>query len=440
MRIDVVSIFPDYLDAAGALAARQGPGGRPARRARPRPARLDPRPAPHRRRHPVRRRRRHGHEPEPWGEALDAVARDAASGAVARRAHPVRRAVHPGARRGAGRRRRTWSSPAAATRASTSACWTHAATRLRGARDLARRLRAQRRRGGRAGGDRGGRAAAARLHGQPESLAEESHGARAAGVPRLHQARTGAARRPDVLLRRPRRIALAPRPGAAAYGGPRPDLLHPSRTRRRRLRARRLGGPPTPASCSPCSGPAGSRRRGQPGSTSRRCTRRSRRAAGWRVDHLVLRSGRLVGACGPAGGRVARRPADGRPGPPRPGWAAAAGTSRRRTPTAAAALFTGAAARQPADVQRAGYRRTGSRRSRVVHLSSRRAEAPDFAVPAPCGRLDPRSVASRPLVPSWTRVGGPPATGGVRTTTPTDQPRSTPRHPWATCGADEETP
>ncbi len=56
-------------------------------------------------------------KPEPWGEALDAVA---PAERRARRAHAVGRAVHPGRRRGARRRASTWSSRAAATRASTS--------------------------------------------------------------------------------------------------------------------------------------------------------------------------------------------------------------------------------------------------------------------------------------------------------------------------------
>ena len=73
VRVDVVTIFPEYLAPLSVSLHRQGADSRPARRARPRPARLDPRPAPHRRRHPVRRRPGHGHEPEPWGEALDAV-------------------------------------------------------------------------------------------------------------------------------------------------------------------------------------------------------------------------------------------------------------------------------------------------------------------------------------------------------------------------------
>ena len=75
MRIDVVSIFPDYLAplelSLPGKARRQGA----ARHTRPRPAGLDPRPAPHRRRHAVRRRRRHGDE----ARAVGRGARRAAS-------------------------------------------------------------------------------------------------------------------------------------------------------------------------------------------------------------------------------------------------------------------------------------------------------------------------------------------------------------------------
>ena len=62
VRIDVVTIFPDVVRLPRRLAHRQGPHVRAARHRRPRPARLDARPAPHRRRHAVRRRRRHGDE------------------------------------------------------------------------------------------------------------------------------------------------------------------------------------------------------------------------------------------------------------------------------------------------------------------------------------------------------------------------------------------
>ena len=109
MRIDVVTIFPEFfgvLDISLLGKARAAEACSTCDVARP--ARLHPRPAPHRRRHPLRRRRRHGHEAEPWGEALDA---SSAQGDAIRqstpphRARPGGRAVHPGdrprARRGA---------------------------------------------------------------------------------------------------------------------------------------------------------------------------------------------------------------------------------------------------------------------------------------------------------------------------------------------------
>ena len=136
---------------------------RPARRARPRPARLDPRPPPHGRRHAVRRRRRHGDEA---------------------------RALGRGARRGRARRRRPSSCRPRPGEPFTQALAAELATREHlvfacgryegidqrvvddgrraagGARGLARRLRAQRRRGRRAGDHRGRRTPAARVHGQ----------------------------------------------------------------------------------------------------------------------------------------------------------------------------------------------------------------------------------------------------------------------------------
>ena len=61
MRIDVFTIFPEYLDgAARRVVARPGARGGPARRPVPRPARAHDRPAPQRRRRAVRRRRRDG--------------------------------------------------------------------------------------------------------------------------------------------------------------------------------------------------------------------------------------------------------------------------------------------------------------------------------------------------------------------------------------------
>ena len=59
--------LPRVPGTAERLARRQGTRARAARRPRARPARLDVRPAQHRRRHPVRRRPRHGHEDRALG-------------------------------------------------------------------------------------------------------------------------------------------------------------------------------------------------------------------------------------------------------------------------------------------------------------------------------------------------------------------------------------
>ena len=114
--------LPRVPGAAERLAGRQGARPRPAGRAGPRPARLDARPAPHRRRHPVRRRPRHGHEAR-------AVGRGAGRGprlGRGRRASPCWWCPRPAA--GPSPRHWPWSWPASpgwssprhATRASTA--------------------------------------------------------------------------------------------------------------------------------------------------------------------------------------------------------------------------------------------------------------------------------------------------------------------------------
>ena len=104
MRIDLFTIFPEYLDGPlERVAAGQGPRARPARRARARPARLDRRPPPHRRRHAVRRRR--GHGDDAGADLRRGRGRRAAAAAVP----PVAAAgpaLRPARGRGAGRRRR----------------------------------------------------------------------------------------------------------------------------------------------------------------------------------------------------------------------------------------------------------------------------------------------------------------------------------------------
>ena len=130
MRIDVVSIFPDYLAPLDLSLIGKARARRAARPARARPARLHPRPAPHRRRHPYGGGAGMVMRPEPWAEALDHVARRRrprrAAAPAPDRPGPGGRAVHPGAGARARRRSRGWPSPAGATRASTSASTTHA--------------------------------------------------------------------------------------------------------------------------------------------------------------------------------------------------------------------------------------------------------------------------------------------------------------------------
>ena len=97
VRIDVVTIFPAWFDSLDVSLTGKARASGPARHRRPRPARLDPRPAPHRRRHPLRRWRGDGDE-------AGAVGRGArrSSGATARpdarRADAERAPLHPGRR------------------------------------------------------------------------------------------------------------------------------------------------------------------------------------------------------------------------------------------------------------------------------------------------------------------------------------------------------
>ena len=238
MRIDVVSIFPDYLrPSSSRCPARRGQ--RAARPTGARPARLDARPAPHRRRHSVRRWRRHGDEARAVGRG-------------ARRAgRPTRRpAPRSSCPRPAGEPFHQSVAADLATREHlVFACGRYEGIDQRvlddaarpdgGPRGLARRLRAQRRRGGRARDGRGRGAAAARVHGQPRVARRGvPRRLRAARVPRLHQAADLA--RP----RRPRRCcspATTPgsRPGATTSPcGVRrsaaPTCCTPAHVRRRR--------------------------------------------------------------------------------------------------------------------------------------------------------------------------------------------------------------
>ena len=162
--------LPRLPRAVAVVAARQGRGRRPARGPRSRPARL------HHRRHRTVDDTPYGGgpgmvmKPEPWGQALDAVRRNA----TGRRADAGPRlivpdalwpSVHPGIGRRAGRRTVAGVSRAAGTRASTAGSSMPQPSVI-GRRGLARRLRAGRGRGRGARHRRGGGPAAARRSGQ----------------------------------------------------------------------------------------------------------------------------------------------------------------------------------------------------------------------------------------------------------------------------------
>ncbi len=117
MRIDVVSIFPEYLEPLGlSLPGKAQDSGLLDVHVH------DLRDWTHDRHRTVDDTPYGGGagmvmKPEPWGEALESLA---GRGRDARRTHPVGPALHPGRRRRARDPTSTWSSPAAATRASTS--------------------------------------------------------------------------------------------------------------------------------------------------------------------------------------------------------------------------------------------------------------------------------------------------------------------------------
>ena len=117
LRIDVVTIFPEYL-----APLRQSLLGKAVERglvdvARARPAAVDRRRAPHRRRLPVRRRPRHGHAARAVGPG---AGRRPARRAPGWSCPPRPAGRSPRRSPPSGRPSRGWSSPAAATRASTS--------------------------------------------------------------------------------------------------------------------------------------------------------------------------------------------------------------------------------------------------------------------------------------------------------------------------------
>ena len=202
--------------------------------------------------------------PEPWGEALDDVLADAAPRRRRRRTAPAS-CPTPGGRpftqAMAARARRAspgWSSPAAATRASTSGSSTTRATADAGQRGLARRLRARRRRGRRAGrSSRRSPGCCPASSATPSRLVEESpRGSACWSTPSTPSRRRGAGRDvPEVLLSRPPR-RRSPGGGATSAlrrtAARRPDLvaaLDPAAPRQARPRgARRSGLAPDRAS------------------------------------------------------------------------------------------------------------------------------------------------------------------------------------------------
>ena len=229
MRIDVVSIFPEYLAPLGlSLAGKAQESGLLDVHVH------DLRDWTHDRHRTVDDTPYGGGagmvmKPEPWGEALDARR---GRRRHARRTHASGSALHPGGRRRAG--------DARAPRLRVRSLRGHrpAGDGRRGdadggARALDRRLRAQRRRGRRAGDHRGGRAAAAGVHGQRRVAGRGVLRRRPAGVPRLHQARQLAGPRACPTCCCPATTRGSP-PGATTESvrrtaERRPDLAHASR-------------------------------------------------------------------------------------------------------------------------------------------------------------------------------------------------------------------
>ena len=403
--------------------------------------------------------------PEPWGEALDAlVAATAGRRRRAGRADARRRAVHPG-----GRRR-------ARDRASTAGVRLRP---LRGHRPAGRSTRPPTRMTVRevSLGDyvlNGGEVAAlvvieavARLlpgfMGNPESLAEESHEDGLLEYPvytkpavwRGHDVPAGAA------VRRPRRGSP---PGATSRrvrrtADRRPDLLHPGRRSRRR-RSGRPARParPTPASCSTLQRACWVHRgAGQPRRwTSRRCARTSTTSGPgsttWTT--FVVRAGAAAGRRGAGPARTATAWDIGRlmVAPDLRGrglgrWLLArdrGGGAAGRRPARRCSPARGSAANLRM-YKKAGYRRrAGSSPTTPAWCAwaSRLPALSRFLRSARrCGKLAPRIrcvPATRPA-PGRGPAGHLPQ-GAFRTTQPTERPDPTTPVPWVTCGAHEETP
>ena len=392
VRIDVVTIFPDYL----APLELSLPGKAPRQGAARRCASTTCGTGRHDRHRTVDDTPYGGGagmvmKPEPWGEALDALVDDRRDRWSCARPRPARRSPRrwPASSPAAS----AWSSPADATRASTSGCSTTPRPAPRCARSRSAttcstaarwpRWRSPRRSSGCCPASW---ATPSRWPRSPttDGLLEYPVYTKPASLARPRRARrccSPATTRAIAAWRHEqavRRTAAAPSRPAAPRRAPLDDV----EVARRRDRA-------TPASCSPCSAPAGCRRRRPtPDVDIPRAARdaRRRRRPGLREGH-----GRRRAQRGPAGrrgpwpparrGGLGHRPADGRPGPagPRPGPAAArhdrgggAGRPRRRT-----SCSPGAGSRRNQRMyKKAGYRLTTGRRAPgVVRLTKRRPTA-----------------------------------------------------------------
>ena len=408
MRIDVVSIFPEYLAPLRlSLAGKAQDAGLLDVRVH------DLRDWTHDRHRTVDDTPYGGGagmvmKPEPWGEALDALVterRDAAPCWWSRRPAASRspRRSPPTSRRAS-----TWCSPAAATRASTSGSLDEAATRMT-VREVS--LGDYVLNGGEVAalvGDRGGRPAAARLHGQPRVAGRGvARRVRPAGVPRLHQARAAGAATtcPPVLLSGDHARIAAWRHDQAVRrtAARRPDLLHPSRTldvAGAELAVRTA----TPGDAGElltlqlaCWVTEAHRQRHARHRAAARGPRRRRAwLAAWTTFVVHAR-----GAAGRRGARAARRrdlghrPADGRPRPARSRARPLAARARRGRRTARRATgcrwSPARRARQPPDVQAGGLPagpRPVPRPRACVRLGKRDpALSPISRHPARCGRL-----------------------------------------------------